>query len=243
MKRLLCCMVLVGCVAIAGCGSSANRKGAGGSGGSSGGGGSGAGGTNGDTCSVPAPCGGNIVGTWRILSACGSIASSACPPSQTISVHTSWAQVTYTFASDGTVSLAGSGPTTEVVRYPIGCLSAIVDAGASEACATFEHLIQTSLQNPDAGPPNGTITSFTCSMDGSDACLCNEVVEVTTQMLTDTYTTSGNQITFINASADAGSGASDSHGEYCVSGNTLTIHVLDATGATSEFLMTLTRVN
>ena len=52
------------------------------------------------------------------------------------------------------------------------------------------------------------------------------------------------QQTSVRADPDAGtSGASDVHGDYCVSGNTLTLHLIDASGATSDFRMTLTRVN
>lgn len=241
MKRLLHCVVFVACLAIAGCGSDASKKGSGGNGG----GGGGAGGVNGGACSVPTACGGNLVGTWRIVSACGSIESNACPPSQSISFETSWVQATYTFAGDGTLTLTASGTATEAIRYPVGCLSPVVDAGVTEACAAFQDLIRAGIQQADAGAPITSITSFTCSMDGNGVCLCNEVVMAATQTQTSAYTTSGDQLTFIDLGADAGtSGASDVHGDYCVSGNTLTMRLTDTSGSTAnEFLLTLSRVN
>jgi hypothetical protein len=240
MKRLLRCVVSIACVAIAGCGSGANKNGSGGNDSGRGG----AGGVNGGACPVPAACGGNLVGTWKILSSCGSIESNACPPSQSISVETSWVQVTYTFAADGTLTLAGSGTTTEAIRYPVGCLLPVVDAGVAEACAAFQDLIRAAAQQADAGAPLTSLVSFTCAMDGNGVCLCNEVLTVAPQTQTGTYKTSGDQLTFIDLGADAGtSDASNVYGDYCVSGNTLTIHLIDASDARSDFLMTLTRVN
>jgi hypothetical protein len=237
MRRLLHC---VACVAIAGCGSGANKNGSGGNGG----GGGGAGGGDGGACSVPSACGGNLVGTWKIVSACGSIESNACPPSQNISVETSWVQATYTFAADGTLTLTGSGTTTEVIRYPVGCLLPVVDAGVTEACAAFQDLIRAATQHPDAGPPITSIVSFTCSMDANGVCLCNEVLTVGPQPQTGTYTTNGDQLIFADLGADAGtSGASNEYGDYCVSGNALTIRLIDASRARRNFVMTLTRVN
>src|SRR3954463_2198683 len=149
MKRLLHCVVSVACVAIAGCGSGANKNGSGGSGGGGGGGS----GVDGGACSVSAACGGNLVGTWKIVSACGSIESNACPPSQSINVDTTWVQATYTFAGDGTLTFTGSGTTTEVIRYPVACLLPVVDAGVTEACTAFQDLIRTAAQQADAGAP------------------------------------------------------------------------------------------
>jgi len=243
MTRLPHCVVFVAfvaCVAIGGCGSGANKK----SDAGDGGGGGGAGGVNGGACAVPTACGGNIVGTWQIVSACGSIESNACPPSQRISFETSWVQATYTFAGDGTLTLTASGTTTEAIRYPVGCLLAVVDAGVTEACAAFQDLIRAGIQQADAGAPITSITSFTCSMEGNGVCLCNEVLMAAAQPQTSAYTTSGTQLTFIDVGADAGSsGASDVYGDYCVSGNALTIHLIDASGARSDAVMTLTRVN
>jgi hypothetical protein len=240
MKRLLYCVVSIACVAMAGCGSGANKDGSGGNGG----GGGGAGGVDGGACSVSAACGGNLVGTWKIVSACGSIESNACPPSQSIRVETSWVQATYTFAGDGTLTFTATGTTTEAIRYPVGCLLPVVDAGVTEACTAFQDLIRTAAQQADAGAPITSIVSFDCLMDGNGVCLCNEVLTAPPQTQTGSYTTNGDQLTFTDLGADAGtSGASNVYGDYCVSGNALTIHLIDASGARSDFLMTLTRVN
>jgi len=236
VKRLLHGLVLVACVALGGCGSGANKND---------GGAGGTGGTNVGTCSLTAPCGGSLVGTWRLASACGSVTSSFCPPSQSIDVATTWSDAIYTFAADGTFTWSATGSTSETIRYPVGCLSSIVDAGATEACAAYQNLIQTTIQNADAGAPITHVTTFTCTMQGSDACLCHEVISFpTSQTETGMYTTSGTQVTVTvtGGTADAGaSGASPSMTAYCVSGNTLTLRgtTTDA-NSTSQFVLTKT---
>ena len=228
-------MLFVACVAVPGCGSGANKNDGGG----------GSGGTSGATCSPTVPCGGNLVGTWKLVSACGSITSGACPPSQSIDVQTTWTDATYVFTADGNFTWSGSGSTTETIRYPVGCLSIVVDAGVAEVCAAYQSLIQTTIQNADAGTPITNITSYTCTMQGNEACLCHEVITFpTAQTQTGTYTVSGSQftVTITGGTIDAGtSGATPSVTDYCVSGNTLTIRGTSAGNSTSTFVFT--RVN
>jgi hypothetical protein len=235
VKRLVDCVVVVACVAIGGCGSGANKN-DGGSGGS--------GGTNVGVCSPFTPCGGNLVGSWRLVSACGSFTSTFCPPSQSIDVDTTWTDTIYTFAADGTFTFTASGSTSETIRYPPGCLSSLVDAGASEACAAYQDLIHTTIQNADAGTPIANITTFTCTMQGSYACLCHEVIAFATpQTETGTYTTSGTQVTVTatGGTVDAGaSGANPSSTDYCVSGNTITLRSASTDNSTGQFVLTKT---
>jgi hypothetical protein len=243
VKRLLGYVVFVACIAVAGCGSGANKQSSGGNGGGGGGAGSagGSGGGSGSSCSLPAPCGGDPVGTWRFVSGCGSATLDTCP-SQPIDFVTVRGDETYTFASDGTYTATFSGTLNETIRYPIVCLGPIVDAGAPEACATWASAVQMGIQTADAGASSTTLTSFTCSMDGANICVCNEVLSSgSPQTVTAIYTTSGNQLTITSAAADAGSGSS-SHVDYCVSGNTLTLHFFDASSP-DAFLVTLSRVN
>ena len=237
VKRFLDCVVFVACVAVAGCGSGANKKGSGGNGG----GGGGAGGVSGGSCSLPPPCGGNLAGTWRLGSGCGSITLDTCT-SQPIDFETSWGDATYTFANDGTFTSTFSGTVSEAIRYPIACVAPIVDAGATEACADFQNAVQMGIQNADGGATSTSLTSFTCSMASGTICLCNEIFSaVAPQAQTGMYTTSGNQLT-ITGGADAGS--SSSHADYCVSGSTLTMRLTDTSSSTAnEFQLTLSRVN
>jgi hypothetical protein len=240
VRELRCSVMFVLCVATSACGSGAkNADGAGGSGGS--------GGTNtdaavnGTSCDTFTACGGNIVGTWRLVSTCLAISSSGCPSSERISVQTSPSQVTYTFAGDGTLTLTASGQVTEALRYPLACLGSVTDAGIPQACADTERVLVTPPQTADAGTSSVEVTSASCAAAANEACACTVVVRYTSpQTASGAYATSGSQLTLVGSGSDGGApdaGAS-SVSEYCVAGNTLTIHTA---GNTSDGVATLTR--
>jgi hypothetical protein len=153
---------------------------------------------------------------------------------------TSPTQTTYTFAGDGTFTATGSGAVTEALRYPLACLTTITDAGIPQACADIERAFLTPPQTGDAGTQTVEVTSVSCSAAANDTCACTAVLRYTSpQTASGSYTTSGNQITFTGA-ADGGirDAGADSVSEYCVSGNSLTIHIVSNT---SDWVMTLTR--
>jgi hypothetical protein len=242
MRGLRGSVMFVLCVATPACGSSA--KNTGGTGGSGGGGG-GAGtnvdaAVNGISCDPFAACGGNIVGTWRLVSSCGSVSSWPCPSSDRIAVKSSVTQEAYTFASNGTFSVAASGDLTETLVYPPACLGGITDAGISQACADIESAFLT--RTGDAGTQMVVVKSASCSAAANDACVCNAVLTTTgSQIATSgSYTTSGNQVTLIASASDGGvrDAGTDAAWEYCVSGNTLTLHTVSSS---ADGVMTLTR--
>ena len=246
MKSCLRSVVFVGCAVVAGCGSSGSKPdgGGGGSGGAAGGGG---GGTNvdaavGGSCSFTA-CGGNLVGTWRFASSCGSVSSASCAPAQNITLAQAGNEATYVFASDGTFSATASGNWSQTLRYPAGCITSLSDAGTTQACAALEEAFRSAVQNVDSGVPVGPIT-FTCVVDGNQACVCSEMYSFSSPLIqTGTYTTTGNQVTVTVTSssfdAGAGNGGAPAPSEYCVSGNTLTLRSSSSTTSTS--VVTLTR--
>jgi hypothetical protein len=193
------------------------------------------------SCDPFAACGGNIVGTWRVVVACGSVSSPACPSSERITANTSHTQTTYTFAGDGTFTATSAGDATEALLYPLACLGAITDAGIPHACADVERRFVTPTQTGDAGTPIVELTSASCSAAGSETCACTLVLRYTGPLTTSgTYATSGNQLTLVDRPADGGvpDAGADPVSEYCVSGNTLTIH---SVSNTTEVVMTLTR--
>jgi hypothetical protein len=200
--------------------------------------GAGATGTDGGTCSFT-PCGGDIVGTWRLSSICALGPASDCPPSGGVTVDRSKSEATFTFASDGTVVYAYSGTLTETLLYPDTCLAGI-DAGTARACSDFQSEVQSSIQRDDGGAPLAGLTSFTCSVNASSICMCDEVFTSAPQTENGTYTTSGDQVTITLAAADGGAvdGGTNPPSEYCVSGNTLTLHTINSTG---ESVATLTK--
>jgi hypothetical protein len=250
VKRIFDSVVFVLGVAIAGCGSGANKGGSGGGGSGSGGSGAspgtgGTGGVNGDaavtggSCSFTA-CGGNIVGTWHVASECGSFSPSSCPPSPGIVIEQEMSQATYTFGSNGSFTFVISGAFSETFRYPLACTGALADAGSAQSCAEFQSAVQASIAKGDAGSYGET---FTCAMDVNQICVCTEAwTYPAPQTQTGTYLASGDQVT-LTTSVDGGAGDAGAPASvaYCVSGNTLTLHLTGGGNVAGDLVMTLTK--
>jgi hypothetical protein len=208
--------------------------------GGAGGGGAGAGGSydaavNGGSCSFTA-CGGNIVGTWHVTTACGSISPSSCPPPQSIVVEHETSQATYTFAADGTFTNLISGAFSETYRYPFSCL----DGGTDQVCADYQDMVQTSIARADGGLSGAT---YTCSADVNQTCLCTETFTYPSpQTQTTSYVVNGDQV-ILGPSVDGGVADAGAYAsvEYCVSGNTLTLHFVGASSVTGDFVITLSK--
>lgn len=243
MRGLLGLVVLVACVATAGCGSSAAKKA---DGGGTGGGG-GIGGANGDAavstnCPSFTACGGDIVGTWRYVSGCSSSSSSTCSALRAVTMTAAGSQATYTFGSGGAFTYNISGSVNEMLSYALSCLSTVTDAGIPQACADLQDLYRSIMENPDAGAAIVKIASATCAAGANQTCDCALLFTYLSQQTqTGSYTVSGNQVTITAPGPGADGGAADAGtpSEYCVSGNTLTLHVPDSSGST--FVMTFTR--
>jgi hypothetical protein len=74
-----------------------------------------------------------------------------------------------------------------------------------------------------------------------ETCACTVVLDyMSPQTTRGSYTTSGNQVTLVAAGSDGGArdAGADSVTEYCVSGNTLALHIFSST---ADWVMTLTR--
>ena len=240
-------VIFVLCLATSACGSGMkNTAGTGGTGAGGGGGSGGSAGTNVDaavngiSCDPFTACGGNIVGTWRVVSSCGSISSPACPSSERITAQSSAPQTAYTFAGDGTFTLTASGDLTEALRYPLACLGALTDAGIPQACADIERAFVTP-QTGDAGTQTVEVTSASCAAAANETCACTAVLKYGgPQTTSGSYTTSGSQVALVASASDGGSrdAGADPVGEYCVSGNSLTLHFVNNT---SDWVTRLTR--
>jgi hypothetical protein len=182
----------------------------------------------GDACPSFTACGGDIVGTWRVTTTCASEQSSSwC--AEVVTIDRSGAQMDYTFASDGTFTIAYSGTIRESVQYPFRCISA-GDAGPAETCAGLQEMAQKTM-HADAGTAGFTPTAFACRVDAT-GCLCDEVLELTATTTINTYSTHDNQLvawTATDAAAPDTGGAPAA--EYCVSGNTLAIHWHESNGS------------
>jgi len=196
-----------------------------------------------NACADFTPCGGNIVGTWRLSSEClRSVDSSYCQ-GFAFSMDMSGSLLTYTFAANGTFAVSFSGSIEEIVRYPIACLYS--DAGAAQTCSDLEQGVRQSMQaGADAGTLTVNLTSFTCALDTDQTCVCDEKVTPSTISVAGTYTMSSGQLTMTALSespmpdggiGDAGTAAPM---DYCVAGNTLRLRSTNSSNAT---ISTLTR--
>jgi hypothetical protein len=181
---------------------------------------SGSGGSGGDNCGKVAACGGDIVGTWKVATAC---AQSTAPTTVTTGSCTETTQVgqisasgTATFNSDMTYTVSLSESADETVTVPTSCLAGVT-------CDELQMDLGGAIKD-DAGA-----TMTTCTTSGS-SCSCD--VSVMGQAITEmgTYTLSNNTVTTTSSTSTGTTGG----GQYCVQGNTL--HILSAamgSGATA----------
>jgi hypothetical protein len=186
-------------------------------------------------CPAHAPCGGNVVGTWRFSDQCLGGAGSAPPAGFSSPVNCSlvWPSLTYassfpwtiTFSADGTFDEFYAGVSAEVMHYPASCLA--TDGGAGSTCSAIEGGFQDAIQSAsDAGTGTTPFMAATCELDSSGNCECNLARTDTSYHGSGIYTTVGEQLTMeeTSDSRDAGGaiGSPDTW-DYCVSGNTLTL--------------------
>jgi hypothetical protein len=183
-------------------------KGAGGTGGQAAGTGGSGGqvsgtGGSGASCPAVAPCGGNIVGTWKVTQSCVtatedfSSAGAACTGASAV------LQITYggslTYNADLTYDYSAVTASEVVHEYfPNGC-------GTAELL-TCQQLGQAVM---DAGTGR-------CSTDAQGDCTCDYVKMLTSTDPTGAYTVSGNKLTTTSSQTMMPSSSS-----YCVQGSVL----------------------
>jgi hypothetical protein len=166
------------------------------------------------TCGKVQPCGGSVVGSWKISSTCVTSAgvvglmADFCPtgtvtPSFQVSGNITYnTNATYsgTFTESGTVTLG----------LPPSCLT---DGATTFTCAQADAMFKASA-DPMA------VSSVTCSGSGA-SCSCKFVMVPQTSTESGTYTTAGTTLT--QTASTAGATADDN--PYCVQGNEL--HIID----------------
>ncbi len=197
-------------------GGSASGGASGGSSASGGNGGAGSGGSSGGqaNCTNVSPCGGNVVGTWKVASSCLTLsgdldvsqASMGCP---TVPITSGSLQVsgTWTANSDGTYTDA---TTTN------GSLTVTLSA----ACLTVSS-VQTPCVKMGGALSGLGWNNMTCATNAGGQCICSGTTSQTGGIglvstdasKTGNYTTSGNDLT-TDSQVDY---------SYCVAGNTLTM--------------------
>ena len=185
-------------------------------------------------CAAFTPCGGSIVGTWKMTDMCSTLhpsSSSTCIPDvlvgELISNNVQKDETT-AFANDGTYSTVSVENGTMTVAYLQRCLTEV-----NQTCAQFQASIDCGSTGRLCGPAG---FSASCSANAAGNCECIENFSDYTNNEDGTYTLSGNTLTM----ARTGSATTSQLADYCVQGNTLTLHASSPT-YTGSIAVTYTR--
>lgn len=203
--RLLGQTVMGAALVVMSCGGSGGQIGDAGNGG---GGQAGSGGATGQMggagggssgCATVSPCGGDIVGTWKVTQSCLTATEDLSSTCAGASANLTYAfSGTLTYNADLTYSSAITGTTTVHEYFPSGC---------KPFGFTCVQLGQIAM---DAGIPDN------CSTDATGACNCDAVTPLTpANAPPGTYSISGSTLTTTTQ------GGTMSTGPYCVQGGVL----------------------
>ena len=196
------------------------------------------------TCPTFTPCGGDLVGTWHLVSECLSTAGATGPCASTrTTMDLSSYDLSFTFAANGTASFSISGVQRENTRYSAACLGLVADAdaGVAKNCADLQQeALQSYKALADAGSFPVNLDKYACSVDASETCVCDMAFGYPNLTMTGTYTIEGNQLVAIDLGVTTDfrepSGTAERL-DYCISGNTMTLRL----GSAGDSTMTLVR--
>jgi hypothetical protein len=159
------------------------------------------------TCAKVQPCGGSVVGTWKLTSTCvgdGVVDASSICPAATGSIDMISGTGTVTYAADGTYQTMGRLALDVTLTIPTACF------GPGETCATLGAMLAQQAQIPAAS----------CTTSGA-SCACR--ISTVQGAETGTWQTSGTTLTLTPMGGDV------SNDDYCVQGNELHDIALDTT--------------
>ena len=160
-----------------------------------------------DQCDEYAPCGGQLVGRWRVSGSCfgGSFTNDpACKDYASGQVVSG--DAVYQFGSDGSLSYTGA----LTITYDISVSEACAQAIAKKDAASYCKLVEDGMDDNPSAP-----ATITCDAS-SGACACHVVEGPISNGNNDVFTTSSKRVTITTQ------GASNTY-SYCVSGDTLTL--------------------
>jgi len=182
--------------------------------------GSSCGGGGGGSCGKVQPCGGSVVGAWKVADVCVDATANAsvenairgvCP---TVTVTTALSTTgNLSFNADGSYAWTGSQTGTATVGVPQACL---MQGGLTLTCAEVGPLIMIYL----LANPNPYIQGATCVNAGS-GCTCNVPITPMNIAEAGTYSTPGTSLI-----AMPSTGAARTYG-YCAKGSDLHLTVVD----------------
>jgi hypothetical protein len=140
------------------------------------------------TCSSVAACGGDIVGTWKVVSVCGKATGTITGQGGcTVGVSDIPlnASGTYTFNADGTYTTTASLSDSDAFTFGAACLST---NGVTQTCAQLASALMSSAN------PLATTSLWECSPTAVGGCSCTASVTASATP-SGTYTTAGNVLT------------------------------------------------
>jgi hypothetical protein len=179
------------------------------------------------SCGKVSPCGGSIVGTWKIQDACANSASAPLADmecsGETLQIGSLNASGTVTFNADMTYTVSVNESFSETLNTPTTCLTM---GGATVSCSDLSATASAAAMGLDGG-----MTKASCATAGSN-CACTITASNEVDNETGTYTLSGN--TFTTTPTGSMSSSMSSSTGYCVQGNTLhVISMMMATGTST----------
>jgi hypothetical protein len=188
-------------------------------------------------CPAFSACGGDVVGTWVATSVCGSVVPDSTAPECTneLTNEKISGSESVTFGSDGTLNESSSITATVDLSINDACAQATSMTDAQTFCSFLALASGSGGSAGSAG--SGVDVNFDCTYT-APACTCH-VLESGDVMETGTYTISGTQITTTVPSTTTGGSPTVQTGDFCVQGNTLTLHQTSDTGG--DQLTVLTR--
>jgi len=213
---------LAGSSGVAGSKGLAGSNGVGGSSGVAGSGASGAGNSagaadNGSACPTVTPCGGDLVGDWTIKETCLSGATKALEaicPGASFTVLQPTATGTASFRADNTLVSSAIVSFVETIHFPASCYT-------ETDCTIYAAALS-------AAP---TVTNAQCTYDVVTGCSCS-ANSTQAPMGSGTYQVQGTNVTITDASGKVGVDS------FCVSGNTLSLQGVDASGISTTMILT-----
>lgn len=160
-------------------------------------------------CGQVPPCGGNLVGTWSVVTSClgasqsdTAFAQAFCPGNGT---------TTGAFLESATVAYAGAWSFTSDLNYSV----ALFITGSNRvACDDGRSCAQQDADIKAAQTMDSSIESAGCTTTSKGGCDCTYAV-TTLNSDTGTYSVDGTQLTFKSSTLPAQTF------DYCVQGDTL----------------------
>jgi hypothetical protein len=179
------------------------------------------GGGDSPACPTVTPCGGDVVGDWTLQQECIDFAPDAIAglcPGATLGVSDLTVTGTVSFKADNTLTSSSNLSFRESVRFPTTCLN-------ESQCAAYATALSATVS------ADSRIMGPHCAFDAATGCSCTMSASQSA-MGSGTYQVQGTTLTITNAS----SAQPDVDG-FCVAGNTLSIHQLNANGVSGGTLI------